>query len=142
MKKFLLLFTAMLLFSCTDNDDNIEPTTVNYPVVGKWRLLSERTGATPEEMTDVLLEGCEFQHTLNFTADNNVVNQHFGGEGCMNMTETISQWYTVNGGVYNFAAEHDQDGVVTITFSADFNNMTVDAFDGSIYYSSTYVKIP
>lgn len=143
MKKILLLFTAMLVFSCSsDNDDKIENNTVNYPVVGKWRLLSERVGATQEEMTDVTLVGCEFQHTLQFNSDSTVVIRHFGGEGCMTMNEAISQWFTIDGSIYNFPAEHDADGVVKVSFSDDFGQMTIDAYDGENYYSCTYVNIP
>ncbi|MFD0993715.1 lipocalin family protein [Tenacibaculum geojense] len=82
MKKgILLLITIITLFSCGNNEDNVQSG-----LIGKWKKTSETKEYQNGEIDEISLSECELKETLEFKSNNQVYLTRYSGVNCEEMT--------------------------------------------------------
>jgi len=139
MKKIILMFVAVLAFSCSD-DKTPEPAV--DPIVGTWKPVSEILRNTQANTTENSYQICNANTRFTFTSSGSLINIISEGEDASDC-ETFSLpniTYTKVGNVLTLF----QPGVVdtdpsTVTFSNGNNTMTLvfleDVFVNTITYT-------
>lgn len=113
MKKILILFLSITLFTaCSDDDDS---TNLEGDIVGTWTLVeaSNIPGYTVDE--------CTGQSTITFNADNTASSDFFTNNGAeCNQDSDTGDWSSSANSQYTFAVP--QLGDITGVVSFNDNN--------------------
>ncbi|MCP9201025.1 lipocalin family protein [Gramella sp. GC03-9] len=116
MKKLLILFLSLSLFTaCSDDDD--ATTDDGMEIVGKWYLIDVRTSATQNTLTD-----CNQNSFIQFNADNTASSEFYEnveGGGCELDGDNDGVWAYLGNSRYQFFIPELGNQTGTVNFTGD-----------------------
>lgn len=111
MKKFLILFLAITIFSaCSEDDDS----TTEGNIVGTWTLVAATN------IPGFTVNDCTGQSTITFNADNTASSTFYSEveNNCVSDTDT-GNWSNSSGSQYTITIPGFGDLTGTVSFSND-----------------------
>ena len=123
MKKLLILSIAVFtLFSCSDNDDNLDL------IIGSWTQLE--TEAKAEKRVE---DDCYTMNTVNFNSNSTYSSTQYENDSDGNCTtdgpEQLGTWKNNNNNTYTFSFSNDEnetrDNTGLVIFSNNNNTFTL-----------------
>ena len=139
MKKIILLFVAILAFSCSSDD---KQTSSPDPILGTWKPITQIILDRDTNQEQDRYEVCNQKTRLTYLASgtlSNIIAQGNNLSECMIGSVPNVTWYK-NGNSLSVTFPGVGEQISNVTFSNNNNNMKEVAIDGNYTITTTYIR--